>query len=184
MIAIDMNSDIDGENTLIQYTDDHYMNKLNEDLEKIRLEQQSRFTQHHESNSPIFMSKNNSDSETDETPLKILTFREVRESIHKYYETENTNELDILALFLKGQKNMYIQSKKIVISKMQFLMLPAVIGSFSITVFSPIFSYNKMSGIIISAINIIVFVLYFFIYYFRFLPSAHFYKQMRNNVKK
>lgn len=190
---------IDGENKLSQYTDEHFMNKLNKELAKIRTEQYSRIRSSYNSNSPIIMSNNNSDSDSDDCfeegilfdnnyivsgsqkpPLKKLTFREVRDSIYKYYETEDnySNELDILSSYLKCQKQMCMKAELITHHKLMICAVPAVIGNVSISIFSPMVMYYSWGGACISVLNAMVFVLYFMIYYFEFLNFLQRYQQL------
>lgn len=189
---------VDEVKTLIKYTDDHFMNKLNEDLERLRNEQKAFFS--NDSNSPIIMSESNSECEEGDAeaevdvevddcfeeeyssnkPLKKLTFREVRDSINKYYETDDkySNELDILSTYLKGQKHLYMKSVSIMDTKMNMLLIPAAAGSAIITIFAPIIQCCKWNGAFISGLNAFVFLLYFFNYYFKFSSSTAIYQQL------
>jgi len=187
-VSIDI---VQEENMLVKYTDDYFIHKLNRDLEKIRREAnfsvRDRSAQNAvPSNSPIIMSANNSDSETDDHYGKRYTFREVSESIHKYYDAEYTytTELDVLTTYLKSQKQLYLLSSSITCYKMQFVLFPAVIGTASITVLSPMMPFYNWSGSIIATINVIVFLLYFSIYYFQFLPALAYYRQISKQYEK
>jgi hypothetical protein len=128
-----------GERTLSIYTDEHFISKLNEELEKIR----NQKTVSLGSNSPVIMSNNNSDEEDyadeefdtfyeynaeEKTPFKKLTFQEVRNSINKYYDSDDKyfKQLDILTTYLKGQKNLYLKSKSITQTKINMLMIPSL----------------------------------------------------------
>ena len=81
------------------YTENHFMNTLNHELENLRDKSRVQKWMESDSNSPINMS---SDSDSDDcfehgsiesskngekTVFKKLTFREVESSIEKYYET-------------------------------------------------------------------------------------------------
>jgi len=157
--------------------------------------QQFRFTNH--SNSPIFMSNNNSDSDGDgdlendipymsfDSPALVvkknqprrLTFRQVRDSIHKYYESDEkySDELDILTCYLKCQKQLYIVAMNITQFRLQMIGIPAFICSVSVSIFAP-FLYNcRLGGFLVSIINACAVLLYFSIYYFRLLPSMQSY---------
>ena len=112
-----------------KYTDNHFIHKLNQELEKIRMSENLRMKRKSislESNgnghSPIFISNYNSEEEdneenyfdfeegafneesdenlfrrihsfgassSDKKPLKKLSFRDVKKSIHKYYDIED-----------------------------------------------------------------------------------------------
>lgn len=168
--------------------DDHYTDKLNADLEKIRLASKglNRFITSG-SNSPISMSANNSDSETDNSRgMRRLTFREVRDSIHKYFDASHkyTTEFDLLTTYLKYQKQLYTQSASVSGYKMRILLSPAIIGGISITVFSPLLMHYSSSGAVISGVNSFVLGLFFIVYYFGFFPAIAFYMQIAKQFEK
>jgi hypothetical protein len=149
-IHIDMLHELDNrmiieENNVNTYTDQHFIHKLNEDLEILRMNNGI-----YESNSPIIMSNENSDNSDDELDidyidsnyidsnyqnthekksLKKLTFREVKKSINKYYEVDDkySNELDILTTYLKGQKNSKGQKIKKNVKSQIFSFSPTAI---------------------------------------------------------
>ena len=60
--------------------------------------------------------------------LKQLAFHDVEKMLDKYYDMEFDNkyssELDILTTFMKGQKNVYIQSKQLAQWRYNCLMIP------------------------------------------------------------
>jgi hypothetical protein len=181
----------------IKYTDEHFMNKLNEQLEEIRFSENLRMSKtlffSNDSNSPIMMSNNNSDMENDindmneedvhfyegfleedsptsqKPPLKKLSFRDVNNSINKYYESEDkySNELDILTTFLKGQKNLYMKSKVITQMKLNMFMIPSLICSSIITIFAPIIQSYSWSGAFISGLNATVAFLISVVHYLK-----------------
>lgn len=184
-----------------RYTDEHFMNKLNEELEKVR--KTSRFMD----NSPISMSNPTSDSEgngddgleegdyfeTDvlinyqkQPGLKRLTFKEVRDSINKYYETDDkySNELDILQTYLKGQKHIFSKAVDIIQIKTAWILIPAVLGSATITIIAPIIREFVWSGIFISGLNALVFVLFFICYYCKLMSSDIVYRQLSSQYER
>ena len=180
-VTSDIIIDISEENT-----DDHFTNKLNADLEKIRIASKNvhRFKRP-ESNSPVSMSPCNSDSETDDTSgVRRLTFREIHDSIHKYYDVKCTTEFDLLITYFKCQKQLYIQSELVSRFKMRILSIPAFIGGVSITILSPFINNYAWSGPAISCINSFVLSLVFIIYYFDFLPAIAFYMQTSKQFEK
>ena len=184
-----------------RYTDEHFMNKLNEELEKVR--KTSRFMD----NSPISMSNPTSDSEgngddgleegdyfeTDvlinyqkQPGLKRLTFKEVRDSINKYYETDDkySNELDILQTYLKGQKHIFSKAVDIIQIKTTWILIPAALGSAAITIIAPIIREFVWSGIFISGLNALVFVLFFICYYCKLMSSDIVYRQLSSQYER
>lgn len=118
--------------------------------------------------------------------LKKLTFREVSESINKYYETDDkySNELDILTTFLKGQKNLYLKSRTISELKLNLLMIPSFIGTSIITIFAPIIQGNQWSGAFISALNALVALLISIVHYFKLESSSEMYLNLTNQYDR
>jgi hypothetical protein len=188
------------------YTDNHFMNKLNTELENIRKSPPIlRINKliDSQSNSPISMSSDsenscqelNEDDNNDcfeesiikdnmsKSHLRKLTFREVQESIDKYYDTNErtSSELDVLAIFLKGQKQMYMKASDIMLFKTYFVLIPASISSL-IVIFLWFFSeqyYEYISGL-----NVSLFVLYFLNVFFKWDSYAFIYRDFANKFDR
>ena len=197
------------EKKLMQYTDEHFVNKLNMDLEKIRklqayktIEKLNTF----ENNSPILLSNENSDNEDSQesshedyhkgglltSSYKKLTFRDIERSLNQYYESNDkySNELDILTTYLRGQKNIFLKSQYITQVKMHLFMIPSLIGTAIITVFAPIVQGYSWSGAFISILNTMVAILMSIIYYLqleslisRYIQLASHYDRMGNSLE-
>ena len=145
---VEMNGDKEKEGDAI---DEKYHRVMNEQLEEIKrqfivnipssdLPSSSSHYQYSDSNSPLTISVDNSDSE-DPIPYKETTYEELKDSLDKYFDdSENacSNELDILITYMKGQKNLYIQSYLLSQRKLNMLMIPAIIISAAVSVFAPI----------------------------------------------
>jgi len=131
------------------YTENHFMNTLNHELENLRDKSRVQKWMESDSNSPINMS---SDSDSDDcfehgsiesskngekTVFKKLTFREVESSIEKYYETEDrySSELDILMVYLKGQKQLYSKAVCIVRFKHYSILVSSSISSIVLSLY-------------------------------------------------
>jgi len=72
-------------------------------------------------------------------PLEKLKFRSVNNIIKKYYnykENHSSTALDILAIYMKGQKILYTEAKSFCEKKLNTLMLPAIFISSLCTVLS------------------------------------------------
>jgi hypothetical protein len=201
-IHIDMLHELDNkmvieENNVNTYTDQHFIHKLNEDFELIRMN-----TSVYESNSPIIMSNENSDDSDDELDideldsnyqntdekksLKKLTFREVKKSINKYYEVDDKyyNELDILTTYLKGQKNLYIKSRTITQTKLNMLMIPSLIGTAIISICAPIIQTYYWSGAFISGLNAVVALCISFVHYLKLESSSELFLYLMNQYDR
>ena len=215
-VIIDM-SNVQEEDNLVHYTDNHFMSLTNKDLERVRnintpplTFPDDRFIQYNaSSNSPVLSvldsnrgSRSNSNSSSnsdDEGELMVITdndnhtqfetnqinnttilqndkvltnrkhhhrhynklnYQDVEQSIRKYY-IQNSNslcsgEIDILTTFIKGQKNLYIQSKLISQQKLNCLVIPAILISAFITIISPFVECKSWNVGIISGLNAVV----------------------------
>lgn len=108
-----------------------------------------------DSNSPLTISANNSDSE-DDVPYKETTYEQMKDSLDKYFddsESACSNELDILITYMKGQKNLYIQSYLLSQRKLNMLMIPAIIISAAVSVFAPILEEESWTILFICCLN-------------------------------
>jgi len=139
-----------------------------------------------ESNSPITISnsgsRNNSnnnsscssdsenfidyDTDNDEpknkmySKFKKLSYRDVEKIINKYYDLSNdtkfSTEIDILTTFIKGQKNLYIQSKNSSQRRLNCLTFPSIFISALITIVAPFIECKSWSVGFISGLNAII----------------------------
>lgn len=139
------------------------MKKEEEMLEVINLSSTSSTSS--SSSSPITLSPNGSEAgsdagaEADEEDTKKkkfrpLTFYEVEQSLDKYYdESVEEGEMDILITYLKGQKNLHMQSKMVAEQWLNILLLPTLIITSAITIFAPFMQSVGWSGGLISGLN-------------------------------
>jgi hypothetical protein len=186
---------IQEETNLIDYTENHFNTKIQQDLEKIRDMHlintiSSSFNQNIRSNSPITISNfdsysNSSDSDSnnydtddddfDDQGFKKLSYRDIEKMINKYYDFNYDNklssEIDILTTFIRGQKNLYIQSKHFTQRRLNCLMFPCLFISGVITIIAPFIECNKWGGGFISGLNAVIILCVSFINYLK-LESA------------
>ncbi len=94
---------------------------------------------------------------------KKLNYKQVEKSIDKYYFNINhkySSSLDILASYLKGHKIIYMEAKSYSETKLNYLMMPAILLSTSGTVLASVVSDYSWGYILISSINgVIAFLL-------------------------
>lgn len=198
---------------VVKYTDEHFMNKLNESLENIR---QKHSIQRNESNakpgsimdnmdylysnSPALSNNNSDNEEPDEEDdcfddshelsvkhnYKKLTFKTVKRSLDKYYEGEDkySNELDILTTYLNGQKNLYIQAKRLTQLKLNLLMFPSLIGSGAISLFAPFIQQYSWSGGLIAGLNAMVTICMSIIHYLKLESAVELFLQLSTQYDK
>jgi len=92
----------------------------------------------------------------DQKPNKVksrerkMTYKKVASIINEVYNNEQTissTALDMLSVYLKGQKILYVEAKTICEQRMNFLMLPAIM----ISAVSAVLSLTETSGIIVAS---------------------------------
>ena len=177
---------IDENITLIEdeNIDNEYVSKMDENLEQIRVKFKQNMKQTNSfpfdvSDSPLTISCNNSDDEiVEEKHFKALSVEEIEQSLDKYYDDSDnkySSELDVLITFMKGQKNLYIQCYLLSQRKLNYLMIPAIIISTSLTFFASIFPSceSKWNIGFTSVLNGITTLLIAIINYLKLESSTH-----------
>ena len=107
--------------------------------------------------------------------FRKLTYKEIEKSLEQYNIDDSfkySNELEILITYLKGQKNLYIQSKNLTQYKLNLLTIPAILIASGITIIAPFISHYEWSGAIVSGVNATITLLISFLSYFK-LESCH-----------
>lgn len=90
--------------------------------------------------------------------FRPLTFYEVEQVLDKYYYEDESKEsvageLDILITYLKGQKNLHMQSKLVCERWLNALLIPTLLITAAITIFAPFLQTYSWSGGFISGLN-------------------------------
>jgi len=94
--------------------------------------------------------------------FRKLVFRDVERKIEKYYNTPNhrySSALDILASYLKGHKIIYMEAKTFTSSRLNRLMLPAIVLSAIATVLAGATDYHAWGPIALAILNAFIGVL-------------------------
>jgi len=174
------------------------------------------------SNSPLTLSNENSDSDTNEdvvrrlykynsnnssfyggeskypapplppppaalTKFRNLTHKEVERTLEKYYDDKDTkysSELDILITYLKGQKNLYIQSKNVAQYKLNSFLIPTIVITGAITIFAPFIQQYSWSGGFISGLNATITLLVSIVNYLKLESSVEMFYHTANQYDK
>lgn len=148
-------------------TETKFTQQLETELDKVRISNNAIANFHvvkniyNGSDSPLTLSNNNSDNEdipNDSFGYHKLTYNDVEKSLGKYYDDTDTkisSELDILITYLKGQKNLYIQSKIVSQTKLNILLIPSLMITAAVTIFAPFIQQFPWSGGFISGLNAI-----------------------------
>jgi hypothetical protein len=191
---------IEEEEKLINYTENHFLNKLNNFHMDIHGEFTNHFTQNNYTifnHSPVMSvygsrsnsnsnSNNNSDNEEDTNfKYKKLSYEDIEKSINKYYNLEIDNkyssEIDILTTYMKGQKHLYIQSKYLAQYRLNCLMFPSLTLAAFITIVTPFIECQVWSTGFVSGCNAIIALLISLINYLKLESSIELYLQMANH---
>lgn len=188
---------IQEEKNLIDYTENHYINKFNKDFDQIKddnIFDEINFQNNYlRSNSPVTISNNgsrsNSDSETDNdftyNKYKQLSFNDIEKNIEKYYDLNVDNkyssEIDILTTYVKGQKNLFIQAKHLTQRKLNCLMFPSIFITAFIAMMSPFIECKDWSREITSALNALIMLLISLVSYLKLESAIEVYM---HNVKQ
>jgi hypothetical protein len=204
-------NNIQEESNLIHYTDNHFNNRLNEKFNFINREEDNIYFEnvfdlhnqnnYYRSNSPISISHNGSDNSNDsdsneqynddssvpDKKYKGLTYHEIEKNIDKYYDdidNKYSNELDILTTYVRGQKNLYIQSKYVSQKKLNYLIFPSIFFTAFITIIAPFIQCKWWSGAFVSAINATIAFFISLNNYLKLESSTEMYLQMANHYDK
>lgn len=130
-----------------------------------------------------------------QSKFKQLAYHDVEKTLDKYYDMELDNnkyssELDILTTFMKGQKNVYIQSKQLSQWRLNCLMIPSLFITCGITVFADLIYYDTDFKLILTSLNAAVALLIALMHYLKlesstnmFLQLANHYEQMESSIE-
>lgn len=199
---------IQPEENLIHYTENHFNTQVIKDLNKLHSENemlknsfmntlnsniQERYIY---SNSPISGSLNGSregsisgdSSSGSQNYYGKLSIYQVQKNLEKYYDIGNSNkyssEIDILTTYIKGQKNLFIQSKYLTHRKLNCLMFPTLFLAAVITIISPFIECRYWSNGLSSGVNAVIALLLSLINYLKLESSSEMYLLMANNYDK
>lgn len=101
-----------------------------------------------------------------------------------YYTNKQTNKLEILLTYVKGQKHLYAFCSQLCKHKLNFLMIPTVIISTTNTISSPFLTEYTWGNNISSALNSIILLLISMISYFKYESHTESFMQLSNQYDK
>ena len=120
--------------------------------------------------------------------FKQLAFHDVEKTLDKYYDMELENkyssELDILTTFMKGQKNVYIQSNQLSQWRLNCLMIPSLFITCGITVFADFIYYNTDFKWILTTLNASVALLIALMHFLKLESSTNMFLQLANHYEQ
>ena len=88
--------------------------------------------------------------------FKKYSKKDIEKTVEKYYNVDDnkfTNELEVLTTYVRGQKNLYIQSKNISQWKLNLLTIPSLLITFFMTVFTPFFHCGQIQTLVTTCSN-------------------------------
>jgi hypothetical protein len=92
-----------------------------------------------------------------QSKFKQLAYHDVEKTLDKYYDMEIDNkfssELDILTTYMKGQKNVYIQSKQLSQWRHYCLMIPSLLITCGMTIFADFVKCDSDNKWIMTVLN-------------------------------
>ncbi len=150
---------------------------------------------HSRSDSPITLSDDSGndsepeniehDSDNSLTKYRKLTYRDVERSLDKYFNQDTfSSEFDILATYLKGQKNIYMQSRIISQRNLHLLSVPTMILTASNVFFAPFTIDYFWGGVVVSVINAVIVLLLSVISYLKLESATEMYAHLYNQYDK
>ena len=118
--------------------------------------------------------------------FKFKAYNDIEKTLGKYYDNDNkySSKMDILITFMKGQKNIYMHSKYITQRKLNGLMIPILILSAGMALFSPFIQDYIWSGGFISGLNIIITTFVSMMNYMKYETYVEMYLQLANHYDK
>jgi hypothetical protein len=118
--------------------------------------------------------------------FRLKSYNDIEKSLSKYYEEDSkySSKMDILITFMKGQKNIFTQSKYITEKKLNCLMIPILIFSAGMAVFAPFIQNYNWSGGFISGLNIIITTFVSMMNYMKYETHVEMYLQLANHYDK
>lgn len=89
-----------------------------------------------------------------------------------YYDKSQSNKLDILLTFIKGQKHLFTHCSSVSKHKMNCLMIPTIIISSFNTIFTPFFKDTLWINNVSAGLNTIILLLLSMMGYFKYEASS------------
>lgn len=145
-----------------------------------------------QSDSPLTMSASNSECDDDDhddhddnddvsvrMKYKKLSFREIEESVNRYYNTDKSiGEMDTLIAHIKCQKMLYIEAKNYTQKHLNYLIIPSILIATLITVITPFVSTVPNGSYMITSMNAITTLLLSLINHLKLETNTKNYEQI------
>jgi hypothetical protein len=120
--------------------------------------------------------------------FKKLSLKDIERSLDKYYnvdlENKYSTEIDILTTYVRGQKNLYIQSKMFTQFKLNILMILSLSFTTLNTVVTPFYCSYEDTAFFITVLNALASMIIALINYLKLESSTEKYLQIANEYDK
>lgn len=120
------------------------------------------------------------------TKYKKLTYEEVAKSLEHYYDDYDkySNEMDILVVYVRGQKNLFSHSSYVTYFKLYALLMLALTITAFVTVITPFIAEKSWNTILISSCNATATLIISLTRYFELEFTGNAYSFLANNYEK
>jgi hypothetical protein len=125
--------------------------------------------QYYDSNSPISLSSNTSETSDDDIEKEYSIEKEI---IDNACSNQYINELDTLINYIRGQKKIYLCANFVMHSRHRFLTNTSMLFTVSISIFTPIFGTKQWGMLFIVILNALTSVMVYMINQFQLESSA------------
>ena len=139
--------------------------------------------------SPLTMSPENSDSGScsdssndehrpdDRVQYKVITIKEIEAKLKREYNNdEMVNEMDIISVYVKSQKNIYTEAKNIIDTRLYILSIPTICISIGVSIINPFIIKYDCSVILITSLNACLAILIALIGYLKMETTSNNYE--------
>ena len=122
------------------------------------------------------------------TPVKYkkLTYKEVAKSLEHYYDDYDkySNEMDILIVYVRGQKNLFSHSSYVTYFKLYSMLVLALTITAFVTVITPFIAEKSWNTILITSCNATATLIISLTRYFDLEFTGNAYSFLANNYEK
>ena len=140
---------------IINTEDDEFERRLNTELQ-YNIDNQSPLTMSPENSDSGSCSDSSNDehSPDDRIQYKVITIKEIEAKLKREYNNdEMVNEMDIITVYAKSQKNIYTEAKNIVEIRLYILSIPTICISIGVSILTPFISKYIWGVILITSLN-------------------------------
>ena len=185
---IDQAHFVDRDSPILSILGSRFGSRTNSDVDENELDHTSHTNDHDSyTNDAVYGNDQSLSNYSLEHKIKKFRFSDIEKAVYKYYEMDiqqpMSSEIDILITFIKGQKQLYIESKNMTQMRLNSLTFPTLFLSAMLTITSPFLSCNPWNLEITSGLNAIVTFFISLVNYLKWETSIQSYSQMANHLE-